>query len=162
MRISEALGTAMRARMPLAPGRTEQLSAQADGVQLECVVEAAERLGCALGSLTVRRQTPARLSPPALREFAEALCQRATYLLEPLKLLEHDAAAGVALARSSPPAADERGVEYYELLANADGSAALTRWRWDAGVPGRASAPMLLTPPQFARLADDFAAEATR
>lgn len=87
----------------------------------------------------LRELSLARLSPPAqpvpLARRAEAVAGRVTGLLEPLRVVEIDAAGDVAQLRSDAPAAEGDVLSYYEVTLHGHGGARVTRY--EAGRQGR-------------------------
>ena len=72
-----------------------------------------ESLSCALKSLSLERNAPIQ---EELKAWATRIAERATGLLEPLRLLEVDHALGKALLRSERPAERDGKTFYYEVL----------------------------------------------
>jgi hypothetical protein len=97
-------------------------------------------------------------SPQALKDWADRLTKRVTYLMEPLKVIEIDAAGGEVQVRSQSPTPriDERG--YYEMRLFRNGSLRLERFAYDDASRQRRAVPCQLTREVLERLADDVAA----
>lgn len=96
-----------------------------------------------------------------LKGWAERLCDRATGLLEPLKLVEVDAGQGVAQLRSESPSQRGEALAYYEVLLYARGEANLRRYQ--AAVDGgkrREPVGFPLTHEVLAKLIQDILASA--
>lgn len=94
-----------------------------------------------------------------LRQHAEQVTRRLTYLEEPLALVELDGEAGVAQLRSNPPYQDGDDLVYWEALLRAapHPSVSLSRYRWR---PGFREHESLVYPATFAmlgRIAQDLA-----
>jgi hypothetical protein len=93
-----------------------------------------------------------------LKEWAEDLSQRVTYLLENIGPLELDPSNNQVLIRSTPPSAQSGTREFYEVLlqSHADGNFSLQRFRSDTGKPGRTQIDMQTTHEVLGRLVDDL------
>jgi hypothetical protein len=133
-------------------GRQEMSVSDDQGRTVRLVAEHVDVVGCRLDEVT--------LTGPAVADLparAAAVAARVTGLLEPLRPIETDAAAGVALLRSSAPVRRGEVRSYYELLLRADGSAALHRYQAPAG--GRRQAVAFsLTHEALAKLVADLTA----
>ena len=123
--------------------------------------ESADTVGCRLTELAVTRPTAAKPATDAdLKRWADRTAERATGLLEPLKLIELDPARAEAVLRSDPPAARGRAVEYYEVLLRGRQSATLKRYRAARTGPGkRRPVPFALTHEAIAKVVGDLTAE---
>jgi hypothetical protein len=127
------------------------------GCALRCRLTALDTLGCAFQSFEVQSDALSSASMDRLRQVAEALSRRLTYLLEPISPIEVDAEQCVVQLRSNPPQKDENGTSYYELLVAAGGRLSLCRFNKAAGNP-RHAIPAQVTREVFLRLVADFAA----
>lgn len=97
-----------------------------------------------------------------VREVAEEITRRVTYLLEPIQPIESDAEACVVQLRSTQPSqTDSEGrngvMSYYEALVKTGGSISLQRFESQRGVL-RTSVSMTLTKEIIIRLVADFLA----
>ena len=128
---------------------------QADGWSVTLTAEKAESLSCALKELALERGEPVR---EELRAWADRVANQATGLMEPLRVLEVDAAVGTALLRSEAPAPRDGKVEYYELTLqrNARSSASLRRYVADRTGGARETVPFVLTHDAIVKLAGDI------
>jgi len=99
-------------------------------------------------------------SSQALKEWGDRLSSRLTYLMEPLKVLEIDAAGGEVQIRSQTltPRAEQRG--YYEVRLFRQGILRMERFVLDEATRQRRPTPCQLTREVLERLADDIAASA--
>lgn len=90
-----------------------------------------------------------------VKQVAEQVTRRVTYLLEPIQPIEADAEACVVQLRSTKP--DDRGGvrSYYEVLVRTGGSVSLQRYESPRGQLRQAVA-MNLTHEIVGRLAEDF------
>src|SRR5262245_39427665 len=94
-----------------------------------------------------------------LKNVADTLSKRLTYLLEPISPVEVDANQCVVQLRSNPPQRDDNGTRYYELLVRRGGELSLRRFQKESGGV-RGTIPAHVTREVFLRLADDFSAAA--
>jgi hypothetical protein len=127
------------------------------GCALRCRLTALDTLGCAFQSFEVQSDVLSSASMDRLKQVAEVLSHRLTYLLEPISPIEVDAEQCVVQLRSNPPQKDENGTSYYELLVAAGGRLTLCRFNKPAGNP-RHRIPAQVTREVFLRLVADFAA----
>jgi hypothetical protein len=125
------------------------------GWRVLLTLQTANSIGVQALAIEFQRLWPLQSSTP-LSEQAEALAQRVTGLLEPLKLLEIDTGSQVAQLRSAKPAATPQGVRYYELLRHADGTTRLHRYQ--ANGSRRESVEFTLTLDALAKLTRDVIA----
>jgi hypothetical protein len=142
------------------PART--MSATDAGVTIALDVLSVEMLGVSCEELRLDVPALTGASINQLKQWAAGLCQRITYLLEPLGPLEFDAQNQQVLIRSQPPdAATSPGqTKYYEVLLSALGGGRflLRRYQADRGVPGRQPVPIRVTHEQLAKLVNDLVA----
>jgi hypothetical protein len=131
------------------------------GWTLTLTADRAETLGCLATELTVSRRPEERpVDAAALTQWAVQTVQRATGLLEPLKLIEVDVTRAEALLRSDRPAVRGDAVEYYELLLRGEHTATLRRFRSPrTGSGKRKAVPFALTHEAIAKLAADLTAD---
>jgi len=82
-----------------------------------------------------------------LKQWAENLSNRVTYLLENIGPLELDSAAGQVLIRSNPPNRQSGTTEFYEVLlqSHADGHFSLRRYSARQGTPGKTQVDLSVT-----------------
>lgn len=125
--------------------------------QLTCELSALDAVGCSVDHLTLSAASLAGAVPDRLRAISQDLAKRLTYLLEPISPIEFDADACHVQMRSSPPAKDEDGTTYYELLVRRGGAISLQRYQKLPGQP-RTTIPAHFTRQVLLRLVDDFAA----
>jgi hypothetical protein len=89
---------------------------------------AVDSLGCAFRELRVSADELRNASFDTLKNWAEVLCKRVTYLLEHIGPLELDLEAQIVLVRSTPPARLPEGTTFYELLVKSPGTLCLRRF----------------------------------
>ena len=89
--------------------------------------------------------------------WATRIAERATGLMEPLRLIEADVKQGKAILRSDSPAKRDGKALYYELLLNRTDRSSATLRRY-AGQPGepRETMPFVLTHDAIVKLANDI------
>ncbi|MDA0591485.1 MAG: hypothetical protein O2820_26085 [Planctomycetota bacterium] len=93
-----------------------------------------------------------------LREWADALSNKVTYLLENIGPIEIDERAKEILIRSTPPVKLAGATQFYEVLlgAQANGTFLLRRYRSETGQPGRQSVDIQLTHETLRKLVGDL------
>jgi hypothetical protein len=130
MNLSEALLERLGNRKP-ASGRTSVSAIdEASGWSATAAVDEANSLSCLLWELRLRRgPSTAEGSSDELRIWAEQIANRATGLLENLRVMEIDASRGQALLRSQQPAQRGDEVFYYEVLLTGTHEVLLRRYR---------------------------------
>ncbi len=140
-------------------GDAQLLEIDEAGQRLRCELVALDTLACAFTRLTLADDALARLSGDQLKQTAERLAGRLTYLLEPISPIETDAHGCVVQLRSNPPQKEADRTSYYELLVARAGEISLTRYTRASGAP-RQVIPAQVTREVLARLAGDFSAAA--
>jgi len=141
-------------RVPLTGGVQRLEAAEAGIASVRCDVVAADAVGCAIVELECR--TIGR-SPAAkdLVRYANDLCKRVTYLMEPLRVVEFDPKAG-ALVLSDKPRRKGDSVGYYHLHAKPNGATVLNRVDYNSSAKRRIFSPFSLTHEQLEQLVDDL------
>lgn len=134
------------------------LAAQQGGDQLVCELLAIDSLGVSVGLLELRSPRLAGLGTDQLRQVADDLARRVSYLLEAIAPVEVDDQACSIQMRSTPPYRAENATSYYEVLVTA-GTISLKRYNKSRREARRAE-PFDITRQVLYRLADDFAAAA--
>jgi len=121
---------------------------------------ALDTVGLAFTALEFATTSRAEWSSEALKGWGDRLSSRLTYLMEPLKVLEIDAAGGEVQIRSQTltPRAEQRG--YYEVRLFRQGILRMERFVLDEATRQRRPTPCQLTREVLERLADDIAASA--
>lgn len=127
--------------------------------RLECRLVALDTMACAFTRLSLAADALAGLSTDGLKQTAERLSARLTYLLEPISPIELDSHGCVVQMRSTPPQKDSDRTSYYELLVSRTGELSLVRYTRVADQP-REVIPAQVTREVLVRLASDFAAAA--
>jgi hypothetical protein len=135
------------------------LEVTAGGQRLRCALVALDTLACSFTRLDLDCGSLAGATLAKVRDVAEKLSRRLTYLLEPISPVETDALGCLVQMRSNPPAKDEDGTSYYELLVSQRGNLSLCRYKRTAGSP-RTTVPAHVTREVLLRLVGDFSAAA--
>jgi hypothetical protein len=122
---------------------------------------ALESVGVAMESLEFVTTDRQDWSSDALKGWGERLAARVTYLLEPLKVLEIDAAGSEVQIRSQSPSgrSDQRG--FYEVRLHREGLLRMRRHLFDDATRQRRGTTCQFTLEVLERLADDIAASAS-
>ena len=117
-----------------------------------------DRLSCALRELRLNVPSMSQAAPDLLKDWAEALCKRITYLLENMAPVEFEPVSGQVLIRSTTPTQQPGRRLFYEVLlhANAAGNFSLKRYESIQGQPGRTGVDLQLTHEVLARLVRDL------
>src|ERR1700676_4985707 len=103
------------------------------GQRLRCELAVLDSLACSFERLELESAALATGGMDRLKQVAENLSRRLTYLLEPISPVETDQQQCVVQMRSNPPQKDEVGTSYYELLVQRGGRLSLRRWVKEAG-----------------------------
>lgn len=115
-----------------------------------------DSLSCALKELSLMRGAPIQ---EGLQAWAARLVDRVTGLLEPLKIVEIDPAAGKAILRSEAPVVEGGKAFYYELLLERTGRTVATLHRYAGDLVGhekRERVPFVLTHDAIVKLVKDI------
>lgn len=134
----------------------EQFVAHDAGLTVRCQVSGAEMLGVALTRLELVDQSAKNVTTSQLAARAARLCERVTYLLEPLQVIELDSRSKTAPIRSKQPRKQGKVLSYYELLSVADQGLTLSRYSFDPDAGMRTVVEFVLTPDQLELLLDDM------
>lgn len=125
-------------------------------LHLTCELTELDRLACAFRELSLQNDALAAAPLETLREVADRLSKRLTYLLEPIAPIEADAEQCVVQMRSHPPQKGDSGTSYYELLVRRGGHLSLCRYNKPRG-ENRQRIDAQVTREVLCRLVDDFA-----
>jgi hypothetical protein len=126
--------------------------------RLSLDLTALDSVGVAFDSLDFATTSRPEWSSDVLRAWGERLAGRVTYLMEPLKVLEVDAAGGEVHIRSQSPTARDDQRSYYEVRLFKQGTLRMERSTFDESSRRRRRVPCHLTREVLERLADDIAA----
>jgi len=138
------------------PRRIEM--ADSDGLVLGIGVVAVDALSCAFESLTLHVPALVGNESNALQDWADALSERVTYLLENIGPIEVDQGSNQVLIRSTPPDRIGQTTQFYEVLLSAqtNGTFLLRRFRTESGQPRRESVDIHLTHETLNKLVRDL------
>ena len=137
-------------------GQLQQPVVAADGPRaIKCIVDQCDALSAAITEFSLQTNELASTDVTKLRDASQSLCQRVTYLLEPISPIEIDATGCMVQMRSNPPHKDDNGLKYYELTMRQGGSVALCRYEKQPGNARRVT-PATLTHEVLSRLVEDF------
>ncbi len=133
----------------------QRVTAVAGPRTARCEVDQCDQLAVAVYELVLETSEFASVEIAKLQAASKALCERVTYLLEPISPIETDADGCTVQMRSSPPQQQENGRFYYELFLRRGGSVALHRYEKQPGsIRQRVAAT--LTHEVLGRLVEDF------
>ena len=152
-RLSQRIAAAVDARVDSEPGL---ITVESENHRLIMHVVAAGPVGLAFDSLEYALIDHAPLTHPQLKSWADRLVTRLTYLMEPLVVLEIDAAGGQAELRSEAPSWRDGRRTYYELRLDRRAALRLSRVTFDEASRKRDTALCQLTREALERLADDL------
>jgi len=154
-RIAAALDERARAQ-----DATSTVSVDDGPNRLQLDLTALDSVGVSFDALEFATTQRPEWSADDLTAWGERIAKRVTYLMEPLKVVEIDAAEGEVQIRSDAPTprAELRG--YYEILLGRAGTCRLHRFVFDETTRRRRRASCNLTREVLERLIDDIAATA--
>lgn len=137
-------------------GKQHQRVTAAAGPRIvRCEIDQCDQLAVAVYELVLETSELASVEIAKLQAASKALCERVTYLLEPISPIETDVDGCTVQMRSSPPQKQENGRFYYELFLRRGGSVALHRYEKQPGsIRQRVAAT--LTHEVLGRLVEDF------
>jgi hypothetical protein len=126
------------------------------GWAVQLTTDKADSLSCLVWELSLTR-TGAAPEGLTLKAWAEGVARRVTGLLEPLKLLEVDAARAEAVLRSEAPAKKGEQLAYYEVRLYGTDRATVRRFQASRTASARDQVAFALTHEVLAKLAGDIA-----
>jgi len=143
-------------QLPTSIGKQHQCVTAADGSRkVRCEVDQCDQLAVAVYELVLETTELADIEVAQLQAASQALCDRVTYLLEPISPIETDVDGCVVQMRSTPPQQQDDGRYYYELFLRRGGSVTLHRYEKHPGqIRQRVAAT--LTHEVLGRLVEDF------
>jgi len=129
-----------------------------DGVRLTVEFVAVDTLSCAFRELWLHVPQLVGKELAILKQWADALSKRVTYLLENIGPLEVDKLGDKILIRSTPPDRSTGATKFYEVLlsAKSDGTFSLKRFTFEPGSSGRQLADIQLTHEVLLKLIRDL------
>ena len=128
------------------------------GVEVSVDFTAVDTLSCAVSELRISKSALRGATDAELQAWAGEVVRRVTYLLEPLAVLEYDAASQSVLVRSQPPTQTPDAIMYYEAVVGAPGHLSLKRYSAPKSDPGRQTVDLHMTHEVLRRLVEDLAA----
>jgi hypothetical protein len=132
-----------------------RLECQTGGERLQAEILALDTLACAFNRLGVELDALASSPVENLKQVADQIARRLTYLLEPITAVEVDRDQCAIQLRSNPPQKDDNGTSYYELLVRRGGLVSLCRYKKQPG-DIRRLVPAHVTREVFLRLVEDL------
>lgn len=126
------------------------------GPAVEIDFTVVDSLSCSFRELRVSAEEMKGVSSDSLKAWADQLCARVNYLLEPLRPIETDPEAQAVLVRSSPPRTEDSRISYYEMLVKSPGVVALRRYVAESTSACRNSADIAITNEVLVRLVRDI------
>jgi hypothetical protein len=117
-----------------------------------------DKISCAFEELRLDVPTLVSCDIERLKQWAQSLSSRVTYLLENLGPIEIDTQAGQVLIRSTPPDQQPDGTTYYEILLESQTSGRFTLRRFEAikGTAGRTPVDIQTTHEMLRKLVGDL------
>lgn len=137
------------------PGAT--VSVRDEGDRLVLGLSSHDQLALAFTELRLETDRLADAKVDRVREVAQAITNRVSYLLEPLTPVEIDRELAVVQLRSTDPSQDSEGPSYYEVLVRTGGSISLRRYKKPKGAI-REPIDATVTREVLGRLVGDFVA----
>jgi hypothetical protein len=137
----------------------QSLELREGGQRFSGELAALDTLGCVFTHFALESDKLANAPIGELKQVAETLSKRLSYLLEPIQPVEVDPEHCVVQLRSNPPQREPGRVSYYELLVRRGGHLSLCRYEKQAGQV-REGVPAHVTREVFLRLVSDFSAVA--
>jgi hypothetical protein len=125
-------------------------------VGLEIDFVAVENLSCAFRELRFIVPSLQDASLAVLQAWSKSVCDRITYLLEHIGLLEVDPLSVTVLIRSTPPEHDGGRVSFYEILVQPTGCLNLRRFSRMRGEPERQPQDIRVTHEVLRKLIHDL------
>ncbi len=129
-----------------------------DGVQLTIEFSAVDTLSCSFRELTLHIPKLVGRELKVLKQWADDLSRRVTYLLENIGPVEIDKLGDQILIRSTPPGRSKTTAKFYEVLLSArgNGTFSLKRFAFEPGQSGRNAVDVQLTHEVLNKLIGDL------
>ena len=130
----------------------------ASGLEMRIDFTAVDSMSCSFLQIELFVPHLRQAAFDALKQWADSLSKRITYLLENIGPLEYDPDAGQVLIRSTSPSQLPDGTQYYEIVLStrSGGNFSLRRYRSTKGQPGRDVVDVTVTHEVLLKLADDL------
>lgn len=128
------------------------------GVEMRVDVTAVDSMSCSFSQIELFVPNLQQATFDVLKQWADSLSKRITYLLENIGPLEYDPDAGQVLIRSTSPSQLPDGTQYYEIVltTQSGGNFSLRRYRSTKGQPGRDAVDITVTHEVLLKLAEDL------
>jgi hypothetical protein len=158
MSLASQLSNELRQLAGYSAADPRTIVASQPGIELALEVLAADSLSCSFRELRIEAPALGRADVEGLRRWANAFCQRVTYLLEHMAPLEVDVPNQQVLVRSAPPERRDDLTSFYEIVlqSHAKGHFSLRRFRSQRGSGVREQVAMHLTHEVLSKLIDDL------
>lgn len=158
MSLTNDLSRKLKSLVGVSGGATTVALPGPDGIDLAVDFTAVDSMSCAFRELRLRVPSLMGCNIDTLRQWAQALSGRVTYLLENLGPVEIDTQAGRVLVRSTPPDRQPDGTKYYEVMleSTTGGIFSLRRYESVKGTPGRTQVDIRTTHEVLLKLVDDL------
>lgn len=111
-------------------------AADPTGVSVCIELTAIDSVGCSVREMTLSVPQLSGAGFDVVREWAEALSRRITYLLEAIGPVELDPLHAEALIRSTAPQKVPGGVRYYEMVLSGGGQGSFSLQRYETAPAG--------------------------
>lgn len=130
----------------------------AGGLTMTVDFTAVDSMSCSFTQIAIFVPALQNAAFDALKQWAQALSQRITYLLENIGPLEFDPDAGEVLIRSTPPSQLANGTQYFEIIlsSQSSGTFSLRRYASVKGQPGRQAVDITVTHEVLLKLTEDL------
>jgi hypothetical protein len=159
MNLNEALLEKLAKWKPASGRANLSATDEASGWTVTVTADEANTLSCLLWEVNLRRRASEKESADnELKTWAERLAERATGLLENLRVVEIDVSRRQALLRSEQPAQRGDEVFYYEVLLTGAEEALLRRYRAWQNSGRREQVAFPVTNEALAKLVSDLIA----
>jgi len=131
---------------------------EASGWSVYLTAERHDKWTTVAWEMTVRRGASAGShAASALAAWAQRIVEKATGLLETLRVIEIDSAHDRALIRSAAPTDSDESLAYYEIILQGTPSALIRRYEGSHTGGKRTQVPFVLTNEVLAKFAGDLA-----
>jgi len=156
MTIAETLQPKLAKWSPAEPGRTN-FSQKLEGTNwaLALTADRVDTLGCLIWEAMLIRSGGDDIALPELKKRATQAADRATGLIEPLRVVEFDEVLGVAQIRSDSPTKRTSALAYYDVQYG-NRLIAIRRYEWSEELESRVQIAFALTHEAIAKLVDDL------
>jgi len=159
MKLAETILPKLVEHRPSSPGRYSLTHVDAaSGWSVVATIEKADALSCQLWELSLQRANPATSDFAAMKNWAKAIAERVSGLMETLRVLEIDDVKHEAVLRSE--SVTERTDKRFHYEVKLSGVRAATLRRFQAGKDShskREQVPFVLTHETLGKFLDDVA-----